>query len=250
MRIVVCDEEPFIRDIVETVAVTTGHEVVGVADSAATAIGLIETARPDAIVVDLWLGFDSDYDVIQTALDVGALPVVFSTHGDEELAGYALPLPFVIKPDVAALEKVLARLAMDDPIPEPPSRERRSRPTRWAAGTAPSGIDDARAFFEAINEAASGDGIISIDLRQGAESVAREAAQLLREGDRVLALPTAVRLYIPGGGQEGVRSVVQRVADNSVATQDRTVACVVVQSGERGADAFDRLKHHTEVKWL
>jgi chemotaxis response regulator CheB len=250
MRIVVCDEEPFIRDIVEAVVDATGHEVVGMADSAATAIGLIETARPDAIVVDLWLGFDSDYDVIRTALDVGARPVVFSTHGDEELARYPVALDFVIKPDVAALEKALVRLATGEPVHQPAARERRSRPARWAAGPPSSGIDDARAFFESINAAADGDGMISIDLWQGADVVAREATHLLREGDRVLALPTAVRIYLPGSGQEGVRSVVQRVADNSVATQDRTMACVVVQEGERGADAFDRLKHHTEVRWL
>jgi chemotaxis response regulator CheB len=250
MRIVVCDEEAFIRDVVEAVVVTTGHEVVGVADSTATAIGLIETARPDAIVVDLWLGFNSDYDIIQTALDVGARPIVFSTHGDDELAAYSVPLAFVTKPDIAALEQVLSRLDVGDKTRHVVDRERRGRPTRTAAGPPSSGIDDARAFFEAVNEAEDGDGLVSIHLWQGADAVAAEASHLLREGDRILALPTAVRLYLPGGGEEGVESVVQRVADNCVATQERTVATVVVEAGERGADAFDRLKYHSEVRWL
>ena len=69
MRIVLCDEDPMLRDVVEDVVVKTGHEVVGMADSTAAAVGLLDTARPDAMVVDLWLGFDSDYDLIQMAID-------------------------------------------------------------------------------------------------------------------------------------------------------------------------------------
>ena len=64
------------------------------------------------------------------------------------------------------------------------------------------------------------------------------------------SFPTAVRLYLPGGGEDGVRSVLQRVADNCVATQERTGRSVVVEPGEQGADAFDRLKHRSEMRWL
>ena len=167
------------------------------------------------------------------ANDRSARPIVFSTHCEEELKAYTFPLAVVVKPDLAALEQVLTRLDVDDLSHHIIDRERRVRPSRTAAGPAASGIDDARAFFEAVNEARDGDGIISIDLWQGADSVASVATQLLRQGDRVLAFPTAVRLYLPGGGEEGVRSVLQRVADNCVATQERTVASVVVEEGER-----------------
>ena len=216
----------------------------------AAAVGLIETARPDAVVVDLWLGFDSDYDLIQMAIDRSVRPIVFSTRCEDELRVYTFPLAVVVKPDLGALEQVLTRLDVDDETHHIVSRERRARPARTSKAPAASGIDDARAFFEAVNEASDGDGMISIDLWQGADSVASMATHLLRQGDRVLSFPTAVRLYLPGGGEEGVRSVIQRVADNSVATQERTVASVVVEPGERGADAFDRLKHHSEMRWL
>jgi chemotaxis response regulator CheB len=250
MRIVLLEEDPLIRDVVEDIVGKTGHEVVGIADSTGAAVGLLHTARPDAVVVDLWLGFDSDYDLIQMANDLDARPIVFSTHCEEELERYTFPLAVVVKPDFSALEQVLARLDLDDHTKHVVSRERRRRPTRGAPGAGASGIDDARAFFEAINEAEPGDAMISIDLWQGADTVAMEASTFIRNGDRVLALPTAVRLYLPGGGEEGATAVLQRVADNSVAAPERTVATVVVGSGERGADAFDRLKHGTEVRWL
>ena len=220
------------------------------ADSTGAAVGLIETARPDAVVVDLWLGFDSDYDLIQMANDrVPADRVLHALRGRDEglhvparRGGQAGPRRPGAGPHPARRGR---------PVP-PHHRPRASRsgPSRTAEDATASGIDDARAFFEAVNEAKDGDGIISIDLWQGADSVASVATQLLRQGDRVLAFPTAVRLYLPGGGEEGVRSVLQRVADNCVATQERTVASVVVEEGELGADAFDRLKHRSEMRWL
>ena len=66
--------------------------------------------------------------------------------------------------------------------------------------------------------------------------------QELRDGDRVLLLQSSVRLYLPGGGEEGVRSVLERIADHSVATSEGAAAAVVVAPGEHGSDAFSRLK--------
>jgi len=80
MRVVVCDEDGLLADVVADAIARTGHEVAGVADTTPAALGLIEAARPDVVVVDMWLGFDSDFDIIQLAIDVGARPIVFSHH--------------------------------------------------------------------------------------------------------------------------------------------------------------------------
>jgi chemotaxis response regulator CheB len=243
MRIVVCDEDALSRDIVQGAIVRAGHEVAGLADSTSAALGLIETARPDVVVLDMWLGFDSDFDIIQSAIDVGARPIVFSHHGDAEmLATYSVQPAFAPKPDLSALEQVLSRLDVDEQDHRVVAQERRSRPVRAASGPRSNGLDDAHAFFEAISEATGGDGLITIDLRHGADTLARDVVKLLRDGDRILLLPTAVRLYLPGGGNEGVRSVLERVAAHSVATSEGTAAAVVVAPGEHGADAFGRLK--------
>ncbi len=244
MRVVVCDEDELLHDLVVDAIARAGHEVAGIADTTAAALGLIDAARPDVVVVDMWLGFDSDFDIIQLAIDVGARPIVFSHHGDAEvLATYSVEPAFVPKPDLSALEQVLSRLGVDEDDHRVVAQERRSRPARAAAGPPSNGLEDAHAFFEAISEAAAGDGLITIDLRHGADALAVDVVQLLRDGDRVLLLPNTVRLYLPGGGNEGVRSVLARVAAHSVATSEGTAAAVVVAPGEHGSDAFSRLKH-------
>lgn len=243
MRVVVCDEDELLRDMVAEAVVRTGHEVAGIADTTAAALGLIEAARPDVVIVDMWLGFDSDFDIIQSAIDTGARPIVFSHHGDAEiLATYSVQPAFVPKPDLSALAQVLSRLDVDVHDHRVVAQERRNRPVRAASGPRANGLEDAHAFFEAISEATAGDGLISIDLREGADTLAGHVAQQLRDGDRVLLLQSSVRLYLPGGGDEGIRSVLERVAAHSVATSEGAAAAVVVAPGEHGSDAFSRLK--------
>lgn len=80
MQIVLCDGDSFLREVIETVVTRTGHEVVGTAESAAGAVALIESVRPDAVIADLSPGYTSDFDVIDAAIRVRARPIVFSHH--------------------------------------------------------------------------------------------------------------------------------------------------------------------------
>jgi hypothetical protein len=248
---VVCDEDPSIRDLVVATVARSGHEVVGMASSVSAALGLLTMARPDVAIVDMFLGYDSDFDLIQTILDVGATPIVFSYEGDTStLLSYPVLPAFVPKPDLIALGHALERLDPDRVVYEAAPSDRRVRPTRPAAGPVPTGLSDARAFFEALNDAEEGDGLIALNVWQGAEGVASQAAQMLRNGDRLLLLPSSVRVLLPGGGQPGVQSVLRRIVDHTVAAPDRTAASVVVAPGERGADAFNRLKHSEGFRWV
>jgi CheY-like chemotaxis protein len=251
MRIVVCDRDALIRDMVEAVVVRAGHEVVGVAGTTAAAVGLLETAQPDAVVFDLSLGYNTDFDIIESAIRVGALAIVFSPNGDAAMLGHHSVDPiFVPKPDLDALEAALVRLEVDDERHQVHEKERRQRPQRTSAGPPAMGIGDAQAFFEAVNEARPGDGMVSIESRGDAEAVGSDAAHLLRGSDRLLLFPTSVRFYLPGGGEEGVGSLLERIAGAGFLGPDSTVQSIIVRDGEHGTDAFDRLKKQGDQREL
>ena len=121
---------------------------------------------------------------------------------------------------------------------------------RTAAGPEPTGVEDAQAFFEAINDARAGDAMVSIDVATDPDEEAADIVPLMRGTDRLLAFPSAVRVFLPGGGMEGVRSLLARIAAASAVDPRSRVVAIVVADGELGADAFDRLKRDGEVQEL
>lgn len=251
MRVALCDADVLIRDVVESVVTSLGHEVVGVADTTAGSVGLIEAARPELVVLDISLGVNSDFDVVDAANAIGARVIVFSHTMDAELLGEYSPLPTVVeKPDLLELERAIVRLEHAAPDDRPGQQERRQRPARAASGRPPTGLDDAQAFFESVNDAAPGDGLIAIEVEEATEPLAAAAQSAMRETDRLLAARDAVRLYLPAGGEDGVRSVVQRLAAAGIAPPGSRITAVVVRDGEDGAAAFDRLRHEGEEQRL
>lgn len=244
MRIVLCDEDAFMREVIESLVASTGHSVAGIADTTADAVGLIHAARPDAVILDLALGFNSDFDIIESANDVGALAIVFSNHGDIGLLSrYEVRPEFVAKPDLAALEQALVRLGRDAQGDTVVEQDRRQRPSRAAEGVTPTSVSDAQAFFEAVNAAQPGDAMVSIDVPGPPEAAAEDLARRLRTTDRLLAFPHSVRFYLPAGGEEGIASLLERVEATGVLAPGDHATSVIVGDGEHGADAFDRLKH-------
>jgi hypothetical protein len=124
------------------------------------------------------------------------------------------------------------------------AKDRRTRPVRAADGPVPTGVSDAQSFFEALNGAQEGDALVALEVPSGAESAAEEVAGRLRDTDRLLVvLPRAVRVFLPGGGEDGVASVMERIRAGKFTGGDCQVASVIVRPGELGADAFDRLKN-------
>jgi hypothetical protein len=243
VRVAVCDSDSFMQEMAESIATSAGHEVVGVATDIAGAVGLLEAARPDVAVIDIAMMVNSDFDLITIATGVGARVVVFSQQADvDSLHGYGAHLEIVFKPDLRELEALLGRIG--DVQPSGPNQaERRRRPTRSAEGPKPTSVADAQAFFEALNNAEAGDALVGFDVPVGVEAVAEDARRRLRDTDRVLLVaPRGVRCYLPGGGEEGIRSLISRVADTPAGEEGGTVTSVIVREGEHGADAFDRLK--------
>ena len=249
MRIAVCDDDTLMREMVEALVRATGHEVMGIADTTPDAVGLIEAGRPDAVVFDLSMGYNTDFDVIDAAIGVGARAIVFSHNADAGILGqYSVAPAVVVKPDLEGLEQVLVRLAQDEVAGGVTERERRRRPARDPEGPAPTGPSDAQAFFEAVNGALAGDAMVSLDVPMSAEAVADEVGHHLRASDRVLVmLPRAVRVFLPGGGEEGVAAVLDRIRDLPVIPSQCAVASVIVNDAEHGSDAFDRLKNEGDL---
>lgn len=246
MRFVICDDDQLIVSMIEAMVGEHAHEVAGVAVTTADAVHLVETARPDVVIVDLSLGFNTDFDIIQAANEVGASTIVFSFNADHAILGrYDIRPTVVFKPDIVDLEHVIARLQVDRER-QVVSTDRRHRPVVAAAGPEPTGLSDAAAFYEALNEGTEGDGLVSLDLGAQSPDVVADVGQhvrdLLRGTDRILATAGAVRVYLPGAGDEGIASFRSRLDEREVAPEGVSITSVVIRSGELPADAFDRLR--------
>ena len=248
MRFVLCDEDPLVVSMVETIVERQGHEVLGIADNTAIASELVRVGHPDAVVVDLSLGYNTDFDVVEAALGVGARVVVFSQNADHDVLDRFSPRPVVVpKPDFVALEEVVERLRVDGPGGGG-LVERRVRPARAAVGPEPTDLHDTQAFYEALANAVEEDAVVAIEPAAGApplgDDVARRVHAVVRGTDRVLATSSAVRVFLAGPGTVGLDSLLGRLATDRVAAGgELAYRSAVVAAGETGAEAFDRLKH-------
>lgn len=253
MRVVLCDEDTLLREMVESLLSRLGFDIAGIADTTATGVGLIHAARPDLLVFDMALGYNTDFDVLQAAVDVGARTIVFShTADDAILSGYARRPTVVEKPDLALLEQVLTRLDLDDDAGVVVDQERRTRPARAASGDVPTGPTDAQAFYSALQDVAEGDALVAIEVPDdvAADVLATGVLATMRSTDRLLATRTAVRVYLPGGSEVAIDSFLQRLAGAHIVPNGSTVAAITVAAGESATDVFDRLKVEASVRPL
>jgi chemotaxis response regulator CheB len=250
MQFVLCDDDALLRSMVEAVVSRHGHDIAGVADTTVAGAQLVLAARPDVVVLDLSLGTNTDFDVIEAAGQVGATTIVFSHNADHRVLDRYDERPLVVpKPDLAGLEDLIARLGEPNgngASDVTATADRRVRPTRAAAGPVPTGVGDASAFYEALNNAVEGDTLLSIELGPSGsadwEAAGTRVAALIRATDRLLASPTSVRVYLAGGETDGAESLVERLHGQGTVPEEWAIRSIVVDAGEAPADAFDRLK--------
>jgi chemotaxis response regulator CheB len=235
--------------MVEAMLDDLGHEVVGVADTTADGVHLLLSTRPDVVIVDLSLGYNTDFDPVATAEDVGARVIVFAYNADDAIMSqYPIRPAFVPKPDMSDLERVVSRLVIDH-TSQVVDHDRRVRPVRAASGPPPTSMADAQSFYVALNDAIEGDAVLSIDLDISAPgsiegpAVGAHVQEVLRATDRLLASSTALKVFLPGAGEEGVASLFRRLDAAGAVPTGATTRHVIVRAGELPADAFDRLKH-------
>jgi CheY-like chemotaxis protein len=247
MRFVLVEADDLLASLVEGMLADLGHEVVGVSGTPADAVEMIRSAHPDAVVVDPAVGYGSDFDVLDAARRASATTILFTygpDHGAHEDAGPRRVI--VAKPDLAELERVVSGLGQEVSVGAT-GEDRRSRPSRSAAGRPPTNLADAEAFYDALNEATEGDAVLAVALYEvggGADgfAIAARIQELVRDGDRVLASARSVRVFLPGAEELGVGSFTRRLERVGVAAPSARVTSVVLGPGERPADAFDRLR--------
>jgi len=247
LRFAVCDDENQYTGLIETMLAAVGHEVIGVATSAAAAVALVDAARPDVVILDLSMDFNSDFDVLATAVELGIKVVVFSQRADEAiLSRYAVRPTVVYKPDLVELERIVRRLGPDERVTSS-EQDRRNRPSRSAEGPEPTGPTDSQAFYEALNAAAAGDALVAIELGGQDDLVAAADAavhvrSILRSTDRLLQSPRSLRVFLPAGGGDAIASFLARLQEDRALPDGTVVRQVVVASEESPMDAFERLK--------
>jgi DNA-binding response OmpR family regulator len=97
MRVLIVDDEPMISLLLEDWLNELGHEVVGPARDARSALALIGSAPPDAAIVDVTLRGETGYAIAERLAEC-KIPFVFATGRAEG----SLPPPFE---DAAMLSK-------------------------------------------------------------------------------------------------------------------------------------------------
>lgn len=248
MRFVLCDEDHLYTSMIEVMLADLGHEVVGVATTTADSVALVGAARPDVVIVDLSMGFNTDFDVVISAGDVGATVIAFTQNADDLfLSQYPVRPTVVFKPDLPELERVVRRLELNSQR-RVVEHDRRERPGRAAGGPIPTSLSDAQAFYEALNEASAGDALVSIEVPEheglagDASDTAARVREVMRGTDRLLASMSVVRVFLPVGDDVGAASFRTRLGEADALPAGAIIRSIVIEPGESPAAAFDRLK--------
>ena len=254
MKFVLCDDDALMRNMVETLIERQNHELIAAVDNTADATDLIVKHRPDAVVVDLSLGYNTDFDIVDVATAVGSQVIVFSHNADHSILARFTPTPVTVpKPDFVELEEVLGRVRPNEgPTGGAQVQERRRHPERVSIGPVPTGLADAQAFYEALSNAVADDVLLSVEpAAPGALVVEADAAvvsRLVRATDRVLFAGTSIKLYLADGGTDGTTAFLTRLREVAPILADQVrVRSVRIGDGELSSDAFDRLKGSAEV---
>jgi len=111
-RVLVVDDEEAITDLIATALRYEGFDVA-VADAGMTALSLVESYRPDVVVLDVMLGDIDGFEVLRRMSDMGSrVPVLFLTAREspaERVRGLTLGADdYICKP--FSLAELIARV--------------------------------------------------------------------------------------------------------------------------------------------
>lgn len=84
MKIVIVDDHPLVRKGLSAVlAKEEGIELAGEAESIQEALALIETTKPDFVIVDIRLGGESGYDLVRTIRHLPCYVMMLTSSASE-----------------------------------------------------------------------------------------------------------------------------------------------------------------------
>jgi CheY-like chemotaxis protein len=228
MRVLICEDDSVLRQVVRSVVETSGHEVVGETDQALAAIDFIGRHHPDIVIVDLALVSGSGLSVVKEArtLVPDARVVVFSAFVSDSSSLLDAGATVVIdKPRFDELETALASWT-DGARGE---RRRIVLPRDPSQGIlrSPSGLETDRDFYTALARSTEGDVLLRLWL-DGVNAVlgqfgphitndwvlqlARATRAATRDHDHLACFDgLQVHALLLGGGMDGPPAVVARI---------------------------------------
>ena len=165
--ILVVDDSPTTARLIELQLNGLGYTVAGVADTADRALGLMQTARPDLVLMDINLGEGMDgiaaADIIMHRHGV---PVVYVTsYSDDRTlsrAGDSMPFGFIIKPFRGNDLRVNIELALGRSTRAAKCRD--TAPDAYAAAGGETKVQSTY-LFEALDHLVSGVVMLDEELR-------------------------------------------------------------------------------------
>jgi CheY-like chemotaxis protein len=119
-RCLIVDDNASFLEVVRVLLERDGLSVAGVASTYADALDLIETLRPDVVLVDIFLGEESGLELARHLAEDGdgtddaATVILISTHGEADLADLIAASPaagFLSKTELSA--KAIRRIVDD-----------------------------------------------------------------------------------------------------------------------------------------
>lgn len=159
MRVLICEDDSVLRQVVRSVVETSGHEVIAETDSALTAIDFIGRYHPDIVIVDMALTSGTGLSIVKESRTLApqARVVVFSAFVTDSTSLLAAGATAVIeKPRFDELEATLTSWGTDEAAGE----RRRivlSRDSARPLVRSPSGLETDRDFYTALANSSEDD---------------------------------------------------------------------------------------------
>jgi CheY-like chemotaxis protein len=252
VRIILCDDDAHLRVVLRSVVVARGHDVVGEAETAASAYSLLSAEHPDVAIVDLALREGSGQDLARRAVTQGCRVIVFSAFVDS-LESRSLVDAVIAKPDFHALEAALDALsnrAMGaDRWQEGRSDRRQPRDAATDRLMPTSPVEEPAAFYQALGDAVPGDILMLIDVQDSSpdapESLAVAARGVIRGHDRLMRRDLQLSVLLVECMPEAAAAVAGRLTTAWETTPyDSPWAWrhTILTADESPADAYQRLR--------
>lgn len=159
MRVLICEDDSVLRQVVRSVAETSGHEVVAETDSAGTAVEFIVRYNPDVVIVDMALTSGSGLTVVKECRELApqARVIVFSAFVTDSAPLRAAGATAVIdKPRFDELEATLTSLTEGAAAGER-RRVVLARDPEQPLLRSPSGLETQRDFYTALASSSEDD---------------------------------------------------------------------------------------------
>jgi CheY-like chemotaxis protein len=254
MRILICEDDSVLRQVVRSVAETSGHEVVAETDSGTTAVEFIGRYHPDIVIVDMALTSGSGLSVVKEcrAIAPSARVIVFSAFVTDPAPLRAAGATAVIeKPRFDELEATLT--SWTDGAAGERRRVVLARDPAQSLVRSPSGLETDRDFYTALAGSSEDDALLVLWLdgfdrmlgRFGPHittdwvlGLARATRAATRDNDHLACFDGRhVHALLLGGGVAGPPAVVARVVatlPEEISPTDglRVLSSIAMQDGK------------------